>query len=327
MSTSNLFVGKQEIRNIFELLGDDEDSISLSIAWALSRAPAFLKNVITRVANPNSDTQDIQIHIHRYEKSHGITDIEILAQDAIHIIIEAKKGWVLPSKKQLTLYATRPSFASSDAAVKKIVTLSECSQTYAHAHLPAKVIDGIPVIHVSWEDIINDAEAAQGHGGRFEKRLLSNLVRYLRLVMTGQQKDSNLVYVVSLASSTPNGWDTSWIAIVTKYARYFHPVGNHWPKSPPNYIAFRYRGQLQSIHHIEKYEVIHNLSEACPGIPDSPVGPHYLYTLGSAIKPSQIVRNGSVYPSGRVWCAIDTLLTSASVSDARDETQARGVAV
>src|SRR5439155_19439430 len=101
--------------------------------------------------------------------------------------------------------------------------------------------------------------------------------------MSRQQKDSNHFYVISLASHTEKGWTTSWIDIVMKYSRCFYPVGGNWPKDPPNYMRFRYKGKLQSIHHVDEYEVIQNLKNACPGIPDVPVDPHYPYKLGPAI--------------------------------------------
>ena len=167
------------------------------------------------------------------------------------------------------------------------------------------------------------ARAAKRDATHSEKRLLNEMIDYLGIVMTSQRKDSNWVYVVSLGSGTPDGWKTSWIDIVQKYSRYFHPIGQKWPKEPPTYIGFRYSGRLQSVHYIESYEVIENLRSACPGIPDSPVKPHFLYTHGRAITPNHEVRSGHVYPSGRVWCALDTLLTSTTVSEARDITQKR----
>ena len=72
-----------------------------------------------------------------------------------------------------------------------------------------------------------------------------------------------------------------------------------------------------------EYEVITDLGKACKKIPRTPVGPHFLYHLGPAIRPPNPVKNGKIYPSGRVWCALDTLLTSATVSEARDITSAR----
>jgi len=326
-TSSTLLIAEREVHNIFQLLGDDEDSISKAIAWAFANAPSFLSVFLKRNCGVKGDHDDVQIRIHRYESGGGITDIELILPGIAHTIIEAKRGWVLPNKSQLTLYAKRQSFLSSAAPIKKILTLSECSQQYAKAHLPVKAIGSVLVEHVAWADIIADAQAAEAQSGHAEKRLLKELANYMRLAMTKQHKDSNLVFVVSLSGRTEPNWLTSWIEVVTKHDKYFHPVGNGWPKNPPNYIAFRYKGCLQSIHHIDEYEVIDNLKDACPGIPDLPVAPHYLYKLGSAINPTKTVKNGAVYPSGRVWCAIDTLLTSETVAKARDITRTRGITV
>ena len=60
-------------------------------------------------------------------------------------------------------------------------------------------------------------------------------------VLSMQIKDSNWVYVVVLGSGKPDNCDLTWVEIVKKYNKYFHPIGgNGWPKEPPNYIAFRY---------------------------------------------------------------------------------------
>ena len=320
-----LFINGNLVHNVFQLLGDDEDSISLAITWALANAPSFLALFLERGCSFGKQDANVQIWVHRYESGGGVTDVEIVVPGAIHVIVEAKRGWILPAAEQLRLYAGRESFTASKG-VRRIVTLSECSQDFARSHLPLTAIGAVPITHVSWEEILAFAREAEAAGGHVEKRLLRELADYLRSVMSTQKKNSNLVFVVSLASRTEEGWTTSWLEIVTKYSRYFHPVGDHWPKDPPNYVGFRYAGRLQSIHHVDEYEVIDNLKDACPGIPDRPVTPHYLYKLGPAIIPPQEVRNGSIYPSGRVWCAIDTLLTSPTVSDARDRTQARGVA-
>ena len=80
-----------------------------------------------------------------------------------------------------------------------------------------------------------------------------------------QTQESNWVFVVSLGSSKREDCDLTWIEIVQNHMKYFHPLGgNGWPKEPPNYIAFRYYGQLQSIHHIEDYVVTKNLNDEIP---------------------------------------------------------------
>lgn len=138
-----------------------------------------------------------------------------------------------------------------------------------------------------------------------------------------QDINSNLVFVVSLRTSRQTGWQISWVDVEAKYNRYFHPLAKNWPRQPPNYVAFRYGGKLQSIHHIEKSEVIRDLADACPGIPQTPVEPHYLYYLGPAMRPDHEVKTGALYPNARVWCHLDTLLTCDSVYDALQATKRR----
>jgi hypothetical protein len=145
-----------------------------------------------------------------------------------------------------------------------------------------------------------------------------------------QKIDSNLVYIVSLGSGKPPKWEIGWIDIVTKKFRYFHPVGggrSGWPVDPPNYLGFRYYGQLQSVHHVEGYEVFTDPHKCFPEIPSEDWGPHYLYHhlyhLGPAFAPSVVLRTGNIYPSGRVWCALDALFTPKTISEARDITKKR----
>jgi hypothetical protein len=138
---------------------------------------------------------------------------------------------------------------------------------------------------------------------------------------------SNLVYVVSL--SRKSLWPgTSFIDVVEKHGKYFHPVGGpgRWPTVPPNYIGFRYDGELKSIHHIEVAVVTKDLADTVPGkLAACPqADPHFIYTLGPAIRPSPRPPNGpNVTRSMRRWAALDTLLTAKTISDAIAETRAR----
>jgi hypothetical protein len=131
------------------------------------------------------------------------------------------------------------------------------------------------------------------------------------------------VYVVSLGSGTPKGWSISWTDIIKKKWRYFHPVGGTWPKEPPNYVAFRYAGKLQSIHHIKDSKVFDNPHNEFSEIPSNEWPPHFLYTLDAGFGPTLEVPTGNIYPSGRVWCMLDTLFTSKTISDARDISKQR----
>jgi hypothetical protein len=169
------------------------------------------------------------------------------------------------------------------------------------------------------------AGVARKSAGHKEKRLLDELLTYLGGLVTMQNVDSNWVYVVSLAPGTPEGWGISWIDIVREKHRYFHPAeGGGWPKEPPNYIAFRYRGRLQSIHHIESYEVVADVHAKMPEVLSEGWEPHFLYTLGPAFRPDSEVPTGpTIHRATRVWCMLDTLFTCSTIAEARDVSRAR----
>jgi hypothetical protein len=95
------------------------------------------------------------------------------------------------------------------------------------------------------------------------------------------------------------------------------------PREPLNYIAFRYHGRLQSIHHIKNYEVITDLHNAFKEIPREKCAPHFVYDLGPAIRPACKVPTGRIYANGRVWCMFDALLSSKTVAHARDISKKR----
>lgn len=140
--------------------------------------------------------------------------------------------------------------------------------------------------------------------------------------------ESNSVYVVSLATFSFPGWPPTLTAIdvIEKFGRYFFPAsGKNWPKTPPNYVAFRYYGRLQSIHHVDEYTIVRDMAPFFPGVPDtSDWEPHFLMTLGPAMRPNHEVRTGSgIYPSGRRWIDIDLLLTSNTIGEAAAESRRR----
>jgi hypothetical protein len=180
---------------------------------------------------------------------------------------------------------------------------------------------GKQVRHVSWKDMASLSHISGGNHA--EKRLVQEFRNYLATIVNMQPQESNWVYVVSLADRE---WapGLTYIQTVEKRRRYFHPCGGagKWPTEPPNYIAFRYCGRLQSIHHIESSEVITNPHKHFPKV-DEKWEPHFLYRLGPPIRPSREVRSGKVVRSMRVWAMLDLLLTSETISDARDASDRR----
>lgn len=314
-----------EVTSVFQLIGTLENDITKSIAWALANCPVFLKEIISEILNVDVDPNKVRIKYQDFEKNKGITDLEITDDDLVYIIVEAKRGWILPGDSQLTLYTERRAIQQSSAKYKAIVSMSECSTDYADSYLPFKQKNGIPVYHLPWKRIYEIADKARADSSNAQKILLKELMRYFGGIMTMQTKESNWVYVVSLGTSKPDKCDLTWIEIVQSHLKYFHPMGgNGWPKEPPNYIAFRYGGQLQSIHHIEDYVVTKNLHNEIQEMPDVVEKiPHFVYKLGTAIVPSKVVKTGNIYASGRVWAMLDTLLTSDTIDEARNISKER----
>ena len=322
---SELVAYGTEVSSVFQLIGNLENDITKSIAWALARCPEFLKAVINEVISLEINTQNVRIKYQEFEKNKGITDLEITDDTSFYIIIEAKRGWILPGAEQLALYSQRQNIIESQVSHKAIISMSECSEDYANAYLPFKVINDIPVNHLSWKRIYELANSAKTSSSRSQKDLLKELMRYLGDIMTMQAKESNWVYVVSLSTEKPENCDLTWVELVEKKMKYFHPFGiKGWPKEPPNYIGFRYKGRLQSIYHIESYSItknIHDEIEEMPNVEDE--YEHFVYSLGKPIKPSKVVKTGKIYASGRKWAMIDTLLTANTIHEASEISRQR----
>lgn len=322
---SELVAYGTEVSSVFQLIGNLENDITKSIAWALARCPEFLKAVINEVMSLEINTQNVRIKYQEFEKNKGITDLEITDDTSFYIIIEAKRGWILPGAEQLALYSQRRDIIESPVSHKAIISMSECSEDYANAYLPFKVINDIPVNHLSWKKIYELANSAKVGSSISQKNLLKELMRYLGGIMTMQAKESNWVYVVSLSTAKPENCDFTWIELVEKKMKYFHPFGiNGWPKEPPNYIGFRYGGRLQSIYHIESYSIVKNLHdeiEEMPNVEDE--YEHFVYSLGKPIIPSKVVKTGNIYASGRKWAMLDTLLTADTIHEASEISKQR----
>ena len=321
---SEIHLHGRKVQSVFHLLGEHENDLTYSLGWALAQSPHFLKAFIQTSLTIQPTIENVTIRLQHSEIDAGITDIEIESPGEFVIIVEAKRGWHLPGKAQLEKYAARQGFSAKKRVQRKILVLSECSRQYALMHLAATKVKGIEISPVSWKEIAEVANKARKGSSHAEKRILSELLTYFGGVMTMQKVYSNRVYVVALGSDTPNGWKLSWIDVVEKKHKYFHPVGGSgWPKEPPNYIAFRYHGKLQSIHHVESYTVFDDPHDEFPEIPSEKWGPHFLYELSPPFAPAKDVKTGKLFRNGRVWCMLDTLFLAKTISEASDMSKQR----
>lgn len=318
---------KSECRNVFALAGVTENSATFALGWTIEKSPTFARLFVDDLGGPSlSPEETIVVDLQRDDKDGGFTDVEIACGDRLRLIIEAKRGWILPEEAQLKTYVPRlEPWARVD---RRIVSVRAASRDYASKRLPAQLSD-CPVLHRSWGDILRLARKARQKSTSFEEKLwLREFATHLEDYVSMQNPHDNRVYVVALSSEPIEpGKDYTWIDVVEKDGFYFHPVGNRYPVLPPNYVGFRYNGELQSVHHVDEYKVVTNLKPYNPNWPEIYTD-HFLYKLGPAMKPSRPVKTGKLYRGARVWCAIDTLLSGvcATISDARDPTEKRAKA-
>ena len=311
------------IESIFGLHGRDENDMSAAFAYALSASDVFLNEVVKEVEPDLASATRPSIHIQTDRNSLGITDVELRFHDAGILVFEAKKGLDYPGLGQLSKYSE--VCLQSNLPVSRLIALTSADEGIAP--LPPEWSSlRVPVSARSWKWVRRLARRSrrQEKAGT-AKFVLGELSRFLEGFVGLERAYSNMVYVVSLGGGTPENWSIGWIEIVEKFGRYFYPFGSKsWPP-PPNYLAFRYRGLLQSIHHVDAFEVVNDLRQHFRGAEQGPDwGPSYLFKLGPAIRASRQVRLGPrIHRSARVWCMLDALLTSETISDALTLTEVR----
>lgn len=309
--------------SVFGLAGLSENSATYAVGWAFAHCSEYRTAFLRRVFGRSVPPDDHLISLQEFGADRGYTDIE-LRGPTFHLIVEAKKGWTVPDTEQLRRYV--PRFRTTGAHLSAVLSVSSATADYASRHLPASV-DGVPVKHLSWLELMRLARDAETRVTRIRERLwLDQVCAHLQEYCSVSRVTDNTAYVVSLSSGpTRAEGPYTFIDVVEQDRSYFHPVGNTWPVEPPNYMAFRYHGRVQSVHHVAGYQVVRDVSMVNPKwcTTDSD---HFVYTLGPPMRPARELRTGArIVRAARVWCAVDTLLAGEfdTLDAARDETQRR----
>jgi hypothetical protein len=324
---ADLILHARPVATVFDLLGRDENDMTAALGWCLARSDAFRAAFLAEVA-PGEHGADPVVELQRHEASDGgFTDIEIRSV-SVHLIVEAKRGWGLPSEAQLRRYEAR--FAQFAAPTQAFVVLTQNGvESVVRRRLagwsPPSPIN--PVI-VGWSRLVTLAGRASRSGDRAQRPLVDELAHYLRGVADMRDTNSNSVHVVSLRREAWEGWpaDLSPVDEVEKHRVYHYPTrGGNYPKIVPNYMGFRYDGRLQSIHHVDDADVVDSPFGLIPGAPNLTwEEPAYFLRLGPPFRPNHTVRTGpGIFRAAPVTADLDLLLTCDTISEARDHTKAR----
>jgi len=312
-------LSKKEINTVFDLRGDKENDITFSLGWALAQSDVFLARFLKDIFPKQNTGTATSVHLQRHDenKNGGYTDIEIKSE-AAHVIIEAKRGWNLPKQAQLEKYAERFQKSGKNA----IVVMAEREPT--GVKLP-KPVNSVPVRYRSWKQITKMALQSVRTGSNAEKRLLREFAAYMEGLIDMQHQESNLVYVIALGGRRKQTWSgMAWRDHVIKNKAFHKDCREKWPNTPPNYLGFRYDGQLQSIHHVESYAVVTDLTKRVPVRHKTQwmSKRRHFCKLGPAIVPAHTVKTTGLWNT-KVWAALDLLLTCKTVSEARVKTDRR----
>jgi hypothetical protein len=316
------------VATVYELLGRKENDITFAVGWGLAQSNNLLARFLEAVEATEDDLAAVQIDLQRQEPSSGLegfTDIELLSPRS-HVIVEAKRGWGLPTLEQLGLYRARLEHSQRDDS--RFVILTQWGEAAHVKRTLGKALGQHPIMTLGLGQLTELAlDVARRSRSPSERRLVRELATYLKGVASMRDLHSNSVYVVSL--TTKESWEVPGLTnaeIVEQRRLYWYPAGDTggWPKTPPNYVGFRYRGKLQSIHYIEDYIISSNLAEDVEGAVETDDRLRFVFSLGPPITPAHEVRTGSrIFRSMRVWVDIDLLLTEPTISDALEKTRAR----
>ncbi|TDE14778.1 hypothetical protein [Dyadobacter psychrotolerans] len=126
-----LYIYDQKVQSLFFLLGQAENDISYSVAYAFSQSTSFLTLFLKEIGITAAIQEDqIRIRLQQYEHNQGYTDFEIIQPEDFHIIVEAKRGWVFPSDAQIDRYYSSLSYRHSKAAQKQLVIFNESTVAF-----------------------------------------------------------------------------------------------------------------------------------------------------------------------------------------------------
>lgn len=304
------------VTTVFELLGGTENDLTAALGFVLTRSQKFRARLCALLAPGKTGEAAVALEV---RDEAGRTDLE-LTFDGYTVVIEAKRGWLLPTPKQLARYAPRISAVGGG----QLVTLSDCSPQWAAHVLPAEV-GGVSVTHLPWSVVLTELAAARSSSRGTERLWLEELDSYLRRLVTVARDPSEAwVYSVSLARRLLPGTDRTLLQFVIENNVYFHPYGPRWPKRAPIFFGFRWGGKLQRVSRVLHTEVVPRLTDWLPSAEPTEEAnrPHAIHELGSPLS-VPVLANGNLGRNDRrLWVLLDRLLESDTLVDAEKQSKA-----
>jgi hypothetical protein len=175
-----LFRYTREVKNIFVLLGDKENDMTLSLGWVLSRSDEYLGALLKNLTGRTFDNvAHAVVRLQTGRAGAGITDIEVDVGKDIAVIFEAKRGGDLPSGEQLQRYDA--VLATSPAKQKLLVALTNATPERAKAALSGISITNGQLLHLSWKELLSVARST--NETKENKRWLNDFADFVEMYL------------------------------------------------------------------------------------------------------------------------------------------------
>src|SRR5690242_12766817 len=96
--------------------------MTYALGWGLAQSRAFREAFAARVA-PGVELIEPAVMLQQFDTDdRGYTDVELVST-TLHVIVEAKRGWWVPSAAQLRRYEAR--LTAEKREVQRIVVLTQ----------------------------------------------------------------------------------------------------------------------------------------------------------------------------------------------------------
>ena len=114
----------RRVETVFHVVGRHENAITKSLGWCLSQVPSFLDRLGCELGTPGLSARNATVRLQEHQAGAGVTDLELHAPGYAAWIVEAKRGFTVPSTAQLKTYAARLGEPRCRAASRGLVVLA-----------------------------------------------------------------------------------------------------------------------------------------------------------------------------------------------------------
>lgn len=306
-----------DIKTIFGLIGNDENSLTSSLGFLYAFCPDLLIKTLRRLGIKGvrrSTVEKADIRLQKYTKDFGITDIEIGLKGYFKIMIEAKIGLTMPSMEQCYKYFSR---FEKDENKYLVVLQNPNLENLVNKYIKIEPkFNGI-LKGLYWHQIIEDAIPLLNkyNWASVESFLLRSFIEFAKEEYY-MKSYTDEIWIVP-ASDKPL-WEGgfSHFDIHTKIGKIYYRTdkANYWPL----YIAFRKDG-FDAIQRVEN--IVYN-KPPIEYVPDLrkvngswAKEPHNIWELSDPIPIGKHIATGPGMYRRHVTCTFKDLFTYDSVAD------------